>query len=474
MVLRADGGDGRGIGHVVRCLALADAWRAAGGTPVLAVNAAVAERSRMLDAAIEIVPVEGGVGGDEDRATTAALLDEGSWLVVDGYLFPADFPARAGAVADRTMLIDDHGHGGHLGAAVVLDQNPGVDRSAYADLDAGSTLLLGPGYSLLRPAATRPKSTSDRPERLLVVLGGDPTRELVALVAETLTDLADLGLTVDVMGGGDLTALDGLTGVTVHGFVVDPGPLFARADIALAAAGTTSWELCRHGVPSVVVAAFDNQVPVVEALTGAGAALSPADESPAALLRRLVDDPVLRTVLAVAGARLVDGRGAARVVSALRSRHVALRPVSSADDELLWHWANDPAVRAAAFDTRPIPWDDHRDWLERRLSDPNTAIYVADQGDGPWGQIRFEWQDDGVAVVDVSVAASARGSGLAAPLIRAGVRQAFADVDDVRGVRALVRPENAPSAAAFLRAGLTPAEGAADVLTFEGGRDRAW
>jgi RimJ/RimL family protein N-acetyltransferase len=352
-----------------------------------------------------------------------------------------------------------------------------VDRSTYPDLASTATLLLGPRFSLLRPATVRPASTDRRPKRLLVVLGGDPTPSFVTSVVTVLHGVTDLGLTVEVIGGGDLSCLEGVDGVTVQGFVADPTPHFAAADLALAAAGTSSWELCRHGVPSVLLAAFDNQGPVVESLVDAGAALTPADDSPETirrLLRRLVDDPLLRAVLAVAGQRLVDGRGPDRVVTALRSRDVALRPAGPDDAELLWRWANDPAVRTAAFDTAPIPWDGHLAWLDRRWADPASAMYVADQGDGPWGQIRFQREPDGVAVVDVSVAEPARGQRLAAPLIRAGLRRAFADDAALTGVRALVRPENGRSAAAFRTSGLDPADGAAGVLTFEGRRADAW
>ena len=44
-------------------------------------------------------------------------------------------------------------------------------------------------------------------------------------------------------------------------------------DVALAAAGTTTWELCRAGVPAVLVAAANNEVPVVTSMVNVGAAV---------------------------------------------------------------------------------------------------------------------------------------------------------------------------------------------------------
>ena len=193
------------------------------------------------------------------------------------------------------------------------------------------------------------------PRRLVVVLGGDPTAEVVAVVADTLDRLvAVTSLDLDVVGGGDLDPLRGRHRVTVHGFVSDPGPLLDQADLALAAAGTTTWELCRLGIPSVVWATVDNQEPVARAAAAAGAVVQ-AEADAAALAEavlRVLGDPDLRVALGAGARRTVDGYGAERVVAALRSRDVSLRPAGPDDRDLLFAWANDPVTWAASFRPR--------------------------------------------------------------------------------------------------------------------------
>ena len=134
--------------------------------------------------------------------------------------------------------------------------------------------------------------------------------------------LAADGLAVDVVGGVGPTDLPPAPGLAVHGFVADPGPLLARADVAVAAAGSTVYSLCHHGVPSVVIAFHDNQAPIARAFGEAGVALTPGaetdPEATVALARRLLGDPPLRARLAAAATALVDGRGADRVVTAIR------------------------------------------------------------------------------------------------------------------------------------------------------------
>jgi len=443
---------------------------------VLAVNAAVAERAKALAGSVPVVAVDVLVGSTEDARTVAALTEASSRLVVDGYPFAPDFAEQAGIDPEHTLRIDDHGRAPAHPAAVVLDQNLGSSPMPYHDRPRGSTLLLGSRYALLRADdGDGHPERGNRPRHLLVALGGDPTPELIDLVGRTLPRVTeDLGLAADVIGGGDLGSL-AAPGVTVHGFVADPGRLFASADLALAAAGTTTWDLCRRGIPSVVVAAVENQEPIVRAVIAAGAARGLRGDDAVGPLTELWADAELRGSVSRAGTALVDGRGADRVVAALRSRDVDLRPATAADARLLWHWANDDAVRAAAFDPTPIAWADHEVWLADHLADAGSAIYLAGpDGQAAWGQIRFDRHAEGTGVIDVSVAADHRGSGRAAPLIRAGVRRAFADNPALLRVRAHVRPSNHRSGAAFSIAGLAAMGERDGVSTFEGGRNDDW
>jgi UDP-2,4-diacetamido-2,4,6-trideoxy-beta-L-altropyranose hydrolase len=443
LVLRAAGGGSAGAGHVGRCAALAAAW---GPGAVVAVDPEVRSRAEVLaPGAVVEAPADPGALGD--------LVGDG-WLVVDGYDFDAAWVDRTGVPADRRLLIDDHGHGERHDAAVVLDQNLGATPDDYPRRPPGSTLLLGARYALVRGADPERRDRRRPVRRLLVALGGEPTPALVERVRHTLAAL-DVPV-VDVVGGGDLCRLADLPGVSVHGFVANVPGLMAGADLALAAAGTTTWDLCRHGLPSVLLAVADNQVPVARAVIDAGAALGDGD--PGELLARLVADPGLRCSLADRARRLVDGRGPRRVVAAIHSHQIDLRPATAADARLLFDWANDAVVRAASFDPTPIDWPDHEAWLARRLADPGSRLYLAQDGDRPWGLVRVEGRSPDIAEVGVTVGAADRGRGRAAALIRAGTRSALAELADVEEVVARIRPENHRSAAAFDQAGYVPVE----------------
>ena len=439
LAIRADGGPGIGAGHLARCLAIGQAWSDAGGAVVLASDRVPAWwLARYRDEGMTVVDVNGF-----DRASA-------DWIVIDGYRLGIEEQRRAQAASARVMVVDDHATVGRYDADVILDPNLGASAEAYNLAARDPELLMGNLYVPLRrdfaPAA-RASSGDVRSsaDRVLVALGGDPTPSTRAVVDRAVELLQD--------DGRDVQRLEG---------VADVVPAMRRADVALSAAGTTAWELCCLGVPALLVAVADNQRPVGEALERAGAAeyggwlgdLTPQDI--ADRVRALLSSSDRRAALAARGRALVDGRGALRIVTRLRSFDVRVRRVEESDRRQVWEWANEPATRASSFTTDPIAWDDHVAWFDDKLRDPSVLFFIAvGRDDDPIGQVRFE-RRDGEAEISVGVVPTQRGKGLGGVVVAAGTRQAFRDWPALERIVGRIRPENRASIQAFDRAGYVP------------------
>jgi RimJ/RimL family protein N-acetyltransferase len=135
---------------------------------------------------------------------------------------------------------------------------------------------------------------------------------------------------------------------------------------------------------------------------------------------------------------------------------VAVRRATAADADRLLAWANDPVIRSAGFQTEPISAEEHAAWFGHVLADPTERrTWIGHDGSGDIGVFRVALTPDGALEIGIALAAGARGTRRARPLLDAGLvaaREAFPG----RRFRAWVRATNAPSLALFRAAGFEP------------------
>jgi UDP-2,4-diacetamido-2,4,6-trideoxy-beta-L-altropyranose hydrolase len=478
LLIRADASVAIGTGHIMRCLALAQAWQDAGGRAAFAMSESTAAvQAKLRSESCEILPFSSPAGDPGDLLETieCARRVGAGWIVVDSYQLGADYQRSLKAAGFRVLFLDDYGHAKRYAADLVLNQGLGASAALYSDRERYTRLLLGPKYALLRRefGAWRgwKREISQTCHRLLVMMGGSDPENLTARVLEGL-QLAELsGIEATLVVGGSNPRFDQLKQMAYDRslqvrFLQDAsniGELMAASDFAISAAGSTCWELCMLGLPALLIDVADNQSEVAKELHRRGCAIHIGGRkvTPAQLawgLRSLIESETLRRSLAQHSRKLVDGSGASRVVSILRClERLRLRHVTAEDRQLLWEWANDPEVRAASFSSAAIPWETHVEWFAKKVGADQSLMLIAEDGEGtPLGQIRFDI-DGRSAEINVSLAKDKRGCGLAVPAIEAAVRELFAERDCER-VHAFVKPENIASAKAFERAGFLPAE----------------
>ncbi|MGC9457316.1 MAG: UDP-2,4-diacetamido-2,4,6-trideoxy-beta-L-altropyranose hydrolase [Halothiobacillaceae bacterium] len=354
IAIRVDASTAMGTGHLVRCRTLGRALRQQGATVRFICRAhlghgleALREEGFTVAALPEPEASESESSG-EDYArwlgvsqsrdadeTIAALEGRPGWLVVDHYGLDAEWEQRLRPHVGRILVIDDLANRNH-DCDALLDQNYNPDAEArYAErLPAEAMRLFGPRYALLGPeyAAYRREAGahSGRVDRVLVFFGGTDPDNLTGRALEALSDPAFANVAVDAVVGPNNPHREALAkqakarpGTTLH----DPRPhladLMAGADLAIGAGGTTTWERCCLGLPSLVVSIADNQRPACEALAADGliAYAGHHEQVTAEILRarlaELAFEPDRLQRMAAAGRKLVDSRGAERVTGSL-------------------------------------------------------------------------------------------------------------------------------------------------------------
>lgn len=325
VVIRADGGAAIGLGHVTRCLALADRLRERGARVTFVTrDPSGVVFAKLATGGCDVAAVPEDADDLPMLLARARALDAAA-VVTDVYGLTVAYQQAVRALA-RLVVIDDLAEGSFL-ADVVVNQNLGARAASYA-VAPHTRLLLGPRFALLRREFVGPRGPAAPAPRVLIMMGGaDPDNVTARALADVDTAAADV--TIDVVAGPafrDLARLASVAAKATHAVRIHHDPpdlpaLMAAATLAVSAAGSTCWELCCLGVPAVLLVLADNQIGVAAGLEAAGAAesLGAVDPFPEGRLAHAVEallaDPARRAGMAEIGRGLVDGAGAERVAA---------------------------------------------------------------------------------------------------------------------------------------------------------------
>jgi len=317
LVIRTEASNTIGLGHFMRCFALAEAAREQGVDVTFIVNAGapVTERAQSIGATVVAAPPP---GADAEVMDVHVAPDD--WVIVDTYAADADYLTRLSARA-RVAVIDDLDGLDRFDCNVLINPTPAAPRESYA-VKSKAKLLLGPDYALVRGEFRHPVAAGDV---ITLTFGGSDPTGLTGTVAERL-HAALPGVTVRAIAGpanrhiSELQALE--RRLDRLDLIVSPpsmaGALSGSALVVTAAGGSIN-ELAALGLPALAMIVYDNQMawleacpyPTIDARVGI-----PDDFT--GEVAALMADPVRRQTIAMAAHRVVDGQGVFRILDALR------------------------------------------------------------------------------------------------------------------------------------------------------------
>lgn len=334
LYIRADMNSTIATGHMMRCLSIADAAREQG------------ESAAFLLADRQAVPLL------EQRGYGSIVLDS-PWDDME-----AELPALEAAIKGRgiqKVLIDSYQvtpryleQVTRMASTIYIDDLDRflypVDALAYYAVDweshhyaqryPGAKLLLGPSYAPLRKAFQDcgAKRIAPQVESLLLLSGGTDSYGVLGKLLEGISKGDYQRIEVicgmyDPHEAGLRRKYQGCSNIHFYKAVADMEAHMARADLAIAAGGTTLYELCAMGVPTISYSMADNQMRNVEwfqenaVIDYAGDARH-TDVAACAcrLLGQYRMDAGLRQERSIKMQKLVDGKGALRVAEGLGTK----------------------------------------------------------------------------------------------------------------------------------------------------------
>jgi UDP-2,4-diacetamido-2,4,6-trideoxy-beta-L-altropyranose hydrolase len=353
IAFRVDASEKIGTGHFMRCLTLANAVRKRGAQTCFVSRQMPEHFLGMLaqqgHAYMPLAPALGQqLAGDlshaawletsqevDAQASRAALASQAwDWLMVDHYALDRRWESALRQTARKILVIDDLADRQH-DCDMLLDQNFYRDMPGrYAGkVPAHCQLLLGPRFALLRDEF-RELHEKARPhegavERLLVFFGGVDADNYTGLALRALAEGVGGDIQVDVVLGAQHPFREAIEsacaqrGYSYHLQTTRMAELMAAADLAIGAAGSTSWERCCLALPAIVFSLADNQSEIAKGIEqlGAGCYLqakaADVEGTLRAVLCQLLNDRQRLADYSRRGYSLVDGKGVDRVCACL-------------------------------------------------------------------------------------------------------------------------------------------------------------
>jgi UDP-2,4-diacetamido-2,4,6-trideoxy-beta-L-altropyranose hydrolase len=299
VIIRVDSSSEIGTGHVMRCLTLANQLCSRG--------AVVSFISRDLKGNMGSIIIKSGFDllllpniheGDGfygwydknwkiDQEETKTLIKDLNYridlLIVDHYGLDHRWEKGFVDITKKLMVIDDLADRAHH-CDFLLDQNYCYQYETRYNhlLTKPCTSLLGPQYVLLRPefreARRLLESRNGVVNKILVFFGGsDPTNETLKAI-EAISEINRTDIKVDVVVGESNPNKDQIrayceqrSGFSYYCQISHMAELMVNADLAIGAGGSTTWERCYLGLPSLTIITADNQMELTSAVDNYGA-----------------------------------------------------------------------------------------------------------------------------------------------------------------------------------------------------------
>lgn len=352
VVIRADANSKIGMGHVMRCLSVADALLKRGeevlfvtaddtpvplltkkGVPYRVLHTDYADMEAELPELWEVLRElpQGAESPD------AALAQKNTSILVDSYYVTEKYLAALKKRITTIYMDDIYAFSYPVDMLInynIYGEEMGYEKdAAFAD----TKLLLGTEYVPLREefsAAEQQRTAADG--GILITTGGSDSFNLAGqLLTEAMKYDALKEKEYHVVSGslnphiGELQALaEKHENIHIHCNVTNMAELMAESEVALSAGGSTLYELCAMGVPVIAFSFAENQERLVQTFVKRGIAQYGGNyrtdgnkmiQNTIAGLETLLEDENLRTEYRKKARTLVDGKGADRIAEAIQA-----------------------------------------------------------------------------------------------------------------------------------------------------------
>jgi len=454
--IRTDGNHLIGLGHLVRCMALAN---------MLKNNFSITFYFKDIPKAIftELEYLGYICFRIDKEKEFIERLNINTIAVLDGYQFDSTYQKQIKATSAELVCIDDL-HDKEFYADLIINHAPGIKPEDYM-AHPYTQYALGPDYSLLRPAfleQTKKKRKIEKIETVLICFGGSDYRNLTESTLQVILSNVNFKKIIVVTGSAHfcsdvLNLLINNDSRIVHYNSVDEKQMLSimlESDLAIVPASGILLEVIAAGCIAISGMYAENQKFVYSNYKKTGYFIDAIDFNEVNL--RVAINKSFK--INVDAQKIIDGSSGKRLLKyflhlELKGK-MKLRKADKTDEKITYHWAANPLVRVHSFNKHIITEEEHFCWFQNKLSDIQCVFLIAEKDNLPIGSIRFDLKEN-QAIISYLIDPERHGNGLGQILLANGIKYILdtSIKNDLKKIVGFVMKSNIPSIKAFERLG---------------------
>ncbi len=350
IIFRADANYNIGIGHIMRCLSIADSCSAKDFC-VKFITAGHDAEFLIKNRGHEVEVLSSDYSQMDDELNLWSNTNHPDIIVIDSYFVTSSYFLKVKKTYKCPIVYIDDLYSHPYPVDILINYNAYGLELDYDKLYSSAgvkcpQLILGPAFAPLRQMfkGLQQKKQKDKIEHILISTGGSDEFHLALTFVETVLKQDSLNYTYHILLGAlnrdkqEIRAkISNNKDIVLHENVSDMKTLIQSMDIVVSAAGSTLYEICACGVPLITYILAENQIPGAQAFDKLGLALNVGDIRDTTekkniisyalradavtiilnTIRDLSNNIELRKKMAMQMQKTVDGFGADRIADAL-------------------------------------------------------------------------------------------------------------------------------------------------------------
>jgi len=454
--IRADGNEQIGLGHLVRCSALAHMLKDDFNITFYSHSIPKQLENEFNGNGFKIVRIA-------EEKDFLSIVTNDKVVVLDGYGFDTNYQRDIKQKDAKLVCIDDL-HDRKFFADLIINHAPGITPQDYK-AQPYTQFALGLDYALLRPAflkQAQKKRHIDKIETVLICFGGADPKGLTEKTLKIIAGFKKFEKIIVVTGTAFIKTreFDQLIlsdNRVVHRHNLDEKQMLeTMLEAQLSIIPSSSILLEALAVGGVVITGYytNNQKDISNKFSNKYKQILVIGDLNTQSIKsqhiKNCENNILNWNIEPLITNNIQNNILKEFQNLNKEFSLLIRKATINDLVTYFNWANDKDVRNNAVNTQMIEYKDHVNWFNQKISAEDSFLFIFEKKNKPVGQVRFDKKNSSF-FIDFSIDKKYRGKGFSRIILKKGIEKLVNEIDSKKNISltALVKYGNIASVKTF-------------------------